>query len=177
MENSQDRTALTTPAFVVKQIAENPLQVINSLHFCWRHISRYLPKPDFSCLYVLQPWESDCCCRASLPSGGKQDYVKRRGNESSYNMLKPSCVLIAPAFAMANFFNSVQTEEKRREEKGFHPLQFASTRECATNLLPHLLQFLPCWSLIQWSICVLFNQFTVPTDSTPIEMDHLLQQP
>jgi hypothetical protein len=34
MENSQDQTALTTPAFVVKQIAENPLQVINSLHFC-----------------------------------------------------------------------------------------------------------------------------------------------
>jgi hypothetical protein len=69
---------------------------------------------------------------------------KEGGMNHLTNMLKPSCVLIAPAFAMANFFNSVQTEEKRREEKGFHPLQFASTRECATNLLPHLLQFLPC---------------------------------
>jgi hypothetical protein len=34
MENSQDQTALTTPAFVVKKIAENPLQVINGIQFC-----------------------------------------------------------------------------------------------------------------------------------------------
>ncbi len=173
MENSQDQTALTTPAFVVKKFAENPLQVINSLHFCWPHISCYLQKPDFSCLCVLQPWESDCCWKASLRRETRLCQKKGEMNHLT-NMLKPSCVLIAPAFSMANFFNSVQTEVKRREAKGFHPLQFASTRECATSCQTF---FSFCHADLWINgvyVCSSTNLLCLQTWLL-IEMDHLLQ--
>jgi len=51
------------------------------------------------------------------PSGGKQDYVKRRGNESSYQHAEAILCTHSTSIFMVNFFNSVQTEEKRSEEK------------------------------------------------------------
>jgi hypothetical protein len=67
------------------------------------------------------------------PSGGKQDYVKRRGNESSYQHAEAMLCTHSTSTCHGPIF-SIRYRQKRREEKSFHPLQFASTRECATSL-------------------------------------------
>jgi hypothetical protein len=48
------------------------------------------------------------------PSGGKQDYVKRRGNESSYQHAEAILCTHSTSICHGQFFQ-FSTEEKRRE--------------------------------------------------------------